>query len=1225
MSRDCDCGRRCCDAQDAPEMTRRRFLQEMAARSAAVALAANALSPADARTPRPGGRASSAANLKRYTITPPRTFAGPNLEAVAMPIGGIGTGTIWLDGRGRLAVWQIFNNFTEERVPHSFFAVRAQARGRQPVTRVLQTVGEGAFRPMGSLTFQAGYPIAELSFTDPDLPIHLEMEALNPMIPLDTRSSAIPCAVFRITAVNNRETDVNVSLLACMQNAVGCEGRGGINGVRFPGYGRNQNRVVRRDGFTAISMEMNSAPPPPGPLVARDGNGRLVQAPEICWIQSIGWEEGDRDSQLGLLQAVARIAEDGGIAVIGAAGPAFFSDLTGAVSGQLAGLANIEVFEDFEHGYDNWTVEGDAFGSAPHTGTSPGQQPVSGFQGNGLVNSYRPNDAPQGTMTSRPFRIRKRYIGLLVGGGSHRGRTCVNLKVGGRVVRSATGRDTERLEPVTWDVSDLRGQEAVIEIVDRDSGPWGHILVDQIVFADRPPAQLAALQEALRQIAGALPFSFEFENAEKVQFDDPTAVTGVGVSGTWRVGTYAKIAGFRPHTQDVKVIAKASGNPLLIDAPFGRGRLILSLGQGLPWAWASALIARNIKEPAVRPDQILPGTPKYGSMALAVLDGRASAAALWTDLDAVAVQFTESGRVTGPRSTPPSPPGQTYNGALAVPFRLRPGQKRTVTFVITWHFPNVERFGRRGNRYSAWYPNALAVVRDVAARFSYLYERTRLYRDTVYESNLPPEFLDAMTSQSVIFRGPTCYWTEDGYFAGFEGSYGCCPLNCTHVWNYAQTHARLFPEIGRNMRESDLLVFLRPDGETQHRQHAPHGAFIDGHCATIVAALREHQLSPDSSFLRRVWPKVKLATNWLINRIDPDRDGVPSGRQPNTYDCDVSGATTFIGSQYLAALSAAVRMARIMGDREAASVWTPILRAGMRNQNERLWNGEYYIQIPETPGANDYNTGCHSDQLLGQWWAHQLGLGYLYPADNIRTALSAIMKHNFRSDFHGFEQRPRRYVLDSEGGLLTCTWPRGGRPDPFIIYADEVWTGIEYAVAGLMTYEGVVEPARKLVSTARSRYDGRLREGLNSGPGGNPFNELECGKFYVRAMSSWSLLLASQGLVLDGPAGVIGFRPRWQAHDHRSFFTAPEGWGLFAQTRGDRFQTETIQVRHGQVFVRQLVFELPEGTRRARASLKLGGRELPAEVQARGTDARISLLSPALIREGDTLEVSITW
>ena len=109
--------------------------------------------------------------------------------------------------------------------------------------------------------------------------------------------------------------------------------------------------------------------------------------------------------------------------------------------------------------------------------------------------------------------------------------------------------------------------------------------------------------------------------------------------------------------------------------------------------------------------------------------------------------------------------------------------------------------------------------------------------------------------------------------------------------------------------------------------------------------------------------------------------------------------------------------------------------------------------------------------------------------------------------------------------------------------------GIEYAVAGAMMYEGLVDEARQVVRMSRSRYDGRLRESLNSGPGGNPYNELECGKFYARAMSSWSLLIASQGPVLDGPKGILGFKPKWQPEDHRSFYTAPEGWGLFIQQR----------------------------------------------------------------------------
>ena len=104
-----------------------------------------------------------------------------------------------------------------------------------------------------------------------------------------------------------------------------------------------------------------------------------------------------------------------------------------------------EVFEDFEKKtYEGWTITGTAFGKGPSHGTEPGQQPVSGFAGRGLVNTFIGGDEPQGTATSKPFTIKRRYIGFLIGGGNHPGQTCINLRVGGKVVRSATGKNQER-------------------------------------------------------------------------------------------------------------------------------------------------------------------------------------------------------------------------------------------------------------------------------------------------------------------------------------------------------------------------------------------------------------------------------------------------------------------------------------------------------------------------------------------------------------------------------------------------------------------------------------------------------------------------------------------------------------------------------------------------------------------------------------------------------------
>jgi sucrose-6-phosphate hydrolase SacC (GH32 family) len=144
-----------------------------------------------------------------------------------------------------------------------------------------------------------------------------------------------------------------------------------------------------------------------------------------------------------------------------------------------------KVLADFEEGYSGWTADGDAFGDAPAGGTLPNQQPVTGFRGRGLVNSYRGGDRTQGTLTSPPFEITAGYISFLIGGGAHT-ETRVDLRVDGKPVRTARGRDRERLAWQAWDVRDLRGKRADIQVVDRHSGGWGHINLDHLILADEP-------------------------------------------------------------------------------------------------------------------------------------------------------------------------------------------------------------------------------------------------------------------------------------------------------------------------------------------------------------------------------------------------------------------------------------------------------------------------------------------------------------------------------------------------------------------------------------------------------------------------------------------------------------------------------------------------------------------------------------------------------------------
>jgi fructan beta-fructosidase len=148
------------------------------------------------------------------------------------------------------------------------------------------------------------------------------------------------------------------------------------------------------------------------------------------------------------------------------------------------------VIADFEgKDWGGWKAEGDAFGPGPARGTLPGQMAVSGFEGKGLVNSFVGGDKSTGALASPPFKIERKFINFLIGGGKHPGETCMNLLVEGQIVRTATGPNdkpggTEALDWDAWDVSDLAGKAATIQIVDQAKGGWGHINVDQIVQSD---------------------------------------------------------------------------------------------------------------------------------------------------------------------------------------------------------------------------------------------------------------------------------------------------------------------------------------------------------------------------------------------------------------------------------------------------------------------------------------------------------------------------------------------------------------------------------------------------------------------------------------------------------------------------------------------------------------------------------------------------------------------
>ncbi len=189
------------------------------------------------------------------------------------------------------------------------------------------------------------------------------------------------------------------------------------------------------------------------------------------------------------------------------AGMMKFALVVGVLFQTLAGGTEDILIADFEgKDYGAWKVEGTAFGPGPARGTLPGQMEVTGFKGKGLVNSYYGGDQSVGTLTSPPFTIERDYLCFLIGGGGYKGQTCINLLVDGKIVRTATGPNThpggsERLSWHCWDVRDLKGKTAIIQIVDARRGGWGHINVDHIIQTNRKRQERPATRTILIQKA----------------------------------------------------------------------------------------------------------------------------------------------------------------------------------------------------------------------------------------------------------------------------------------------------------------------------------------------------------------------------------------------------------------------------------------------------------------------------------------------------------------------------------------------------------------------------------------------------------------------------------------------------------------------------------------------------------------------------------------------------
>jgi len=495
---------------------------------------------------------------------------------------------------------------------------------------------------------------------------------------------------------------------------------------------------------------------------------------------------------------------------------------------------------------------------------------------------------------------------------------------------------------------------------------------------------------------------------------------------------------------------------------------------------------------------------------------------------------------------------QRMFSSLAVTKDLDSNAVMEHSFVITWHFPNnygafnaedkdkvefdkpytaAQKITKNiGHFYDYFFGNASEVAQYMVENKKDLSQKSKRFLKDFYASDIDQFVLDQINSQLNTFVTSSTL-TRIGKFALREGMssekyWG--PNNTMDVMLYGSPMVlALFPELQKEAIKTHRDVQTEK-GEIAHglgfdldyTQQGTWGVYhrVDLPGNYIQMALRDFLWTNDRKFLDEIWNSVKDAVDYVLNERDKDKDFMPDmeGIMCSYDNFPMYGLSSYLGSQWITALTLSVEVSKTLGDKEFEKKCKTALDKSAKLFEEKLWNGKYYRLYNDYKGNKGIDEGCMTDQVIGQWIAHMSGVGYVLKQQNVKQALRTIVDMSYKKEI----------------GLRNCSWPQYKelfpihKSDLWVDQANTCWTGVELAFASFLIYEGLYEDALKVIKNVDDRY---RKAGLY-------WDHQEFGGHYFRPMSAWSIVNAMLGMGVNQE--VFSFAPKIPKNTFKMFFAA---------------------------------------------------------------------------------------